>query len=480
MNQGYSLRQAAKLSGVPTMTFHSWKAKGLLVADIQDDKGNFSLFSKTQIERAEELDKQRKAKKMSHDDKSFNLFDEPIIDAIKAENTPTIANNTVSDSETCKPTLTAENDASGSLAPVMPVVVETPPYKSEPNITLEGRAARIRGHMQDICNSVIAIGFELIAAKKEIEHGGCGAWLKSEFNWTQQTAENYMRIAERFGNGKIKNVFDFKPSTLIKMLALPEGDEQAFIAAQANEGKPVENQSAREVQKNVRDWKQKRAKQKQSSDTTPVNNLSEPMSNDKPEEVSGTYLDLLGNDKNTTVVKELNQEITNEEIKSHSTAVITPEEAKAGQSLETQTKIFSSSEKTTLPDVLGEDKPAPMTTEKSTDKNFTELIIDDEFKNLLPPLQKHEFDLLEELILQDGILNSLKVWNGILLDGHARYEIAKRHNLPFKTTEITSCSNRADAIIWIIKNHLGRRNLNEYGRAKMVLKIRESTENNQL
>ena len=41
-------------------------------------------------------------------------------------------------------------------------------------------------------------------------------------------------IAELAQAGKIKNIFDFKPSTLIKMLALPEGDEQAFIDAQAH------------------------------------------------------------------------------------------------------------------------------------------------------------------------------------------------------------------------------------------------------
>lgn len=77
MNKGYSLRQAAKLSGVPTMTFHAWKEKRLVTPDIADNKGNISLFSETMIERAKEIDKQRKAKKSA--DNSGNLFEEPAI-----------------------------------------------------------------------------------------------------------------------------------------------------------------------------------------------------------------------------------------------------------------------------------------------------------------------------------------------------------------------------------------------------------------
>lgn len=74
MNKGYSLRQAAKLSGVPTMTFHAWKEKRLVTPDVADNKGNLSLFSETMIERAKEIDKQRKTKKSV--DNSGNLFEE--------------------------------------------------------------------------------------------------------------------------------------------------------------------------------------------------------------------------------------------------------------------------------------------------------------------------------------------------------------------------------------------------------------------
>ena len=52
------------------------------------------------------------------------------------------------------------------------------------------------------------------------------------------------------------------------------------------------------------------------------------------------------------------------------------------------------------------------------------MIIDAEFKALIPALTKDEFSQLEENILRDGIQDPLKIWNGTLIDGHNRYEIA--------------------------------------------------------
>ena len=120
-------------------------------------------------------------------------------------------------------------------------------------VTLDERANRIRQLQADVQRGIIEIGFELIAAKKEVGHGNWERWLQNEFEWTQRTANNFMRMAERFG--KMVNVFQFQPSTLQAMLALPEGDEEKFIASQADKGKPIEKLSAREVQSAVKDWK---------------------------------------------------------------------------------------------------------------------------------------------------------------------------------------------------------------------------------
>ena len=137
------------------------------------------------------------------------------------------------------------------------------PIESAQPVTLEFRAERIRHLQVDVQRGIIEIGFELIAAKKQVGHGGWADWLKKEFEWTQQTANRFMRVAERFG--KLNAAVQFQSSTLQEMLALPEGNEDAFIEAQVVAGNPVENQSARQVQQAVKQWKE--AKNKEVSAT---------------------------------------------------------------------------------------------------------------------------------------------------------------------------------------------------------------------
>ena len=97
--------------------------------------------------------------------------------------------------------------------------------------------------------------------------------------------------------------------------------------------------------------------------------------------------------------------------------------------------------------------------------------IDSEFRTLIPPLTEEEFSQLEANCLENGIQDSLKVWDGILIDGHNRYEIAEKHGLEFKTEEM-EFSGRTDAKLWIIKNQLGRRNLSTYDRSILALKLK--------
>jgi site-specific DNA-methyltransferase (adenine-specific)/modification methylase len=92
------------------------------------------------------------------------------------------------------------------------------------------------------------------------------------------------------------------------------------------------------------------------------------------------------------------------------------------------------------------------------------LIIDKEFKSLIPPLTPEEFNQLEQNCLNDGILESIKVWNDVIIDGHNRHEIASKNGLDFAVTEL-NFENRTDAIEWIILHQLGRRNLTEEQKA---------------
>ena len=65
------------------------------------------------------------------------------------------------------------------------------------------------------------------------------------------------------------------------------------------------------------------------------------------------------------------------------------------------------------------------------------LTIDKEFKSLIPPLTPEEFNQLEQNCLNDGILESIKVWKDVIIDGHNRHEIASKNGLDFTVT--TNC-----------------------------------------
>lgn len=99
------------------------------------------------------------------------------------------------------------------------------------------------------------------------------------------------------------------------------------------------------------------------------------------------------------------------------------------------------------------------------------IVIDKEFKSLIPPLTEDEYKGLEDSIVAEGCRDALVVWGETLIDGHNRYEICTKHGLPFKTIN-AQFSNRQAAIEWIILNQFGRRNLPLYERARLALRLK--------
>ena len=97
--------------------------------------------------------------------------------------------------------------------------------------------------------------------------------------------------------------------------------------------------------------------------------------------------------------------------------------------------------------------------------------IDEEFRSLIPPLSEDEFRQLEENCKKDGILDSLKTWKGILIDGHNRYRIAEDNDLNYQAEEM-EFPDRTAVLRWIILNQFGRRNLSNYDRGVLALKLK--------
>ena len=100
------------------------------------------------------------------------------------------------------------------------------------------------------------------------------------------------------------------------------------------------------------------------------------------------------------------------------------------------------------------------------------LTLNDELKTLLPPLSAEEFAGLEASILKHGCLSPLIIWNDILVDGHHRYEICRKHEIPFSTQTIVFDGLDA-AKLWAWKHQEHRRNLTAYHRAELALKLKD-------
>lgn len=98
--------------------------------------------------------------------------------------------------------------------------------------------------------------------------------------------------------------------------------------------------------------------------------------------------------------------------------------------------------------------------------------IDEEFKNLIPKLSDDEIKQLEENILEEGCREPLVIWNNTIIDGHNRYKICTENNIDFKTVE-KNFNNRQEAKMWIYKNQLARRNLNDAQKIEIAKKIKE-------
>lgn len=84
--------------------------------------------------------------------------------------------------------------------------------------------------------------------------------------------------------------------------------------------------------------------------------------------------------------------------------------------------------------------------------------IDKEFQSLIPPPSDDEYKQLEVNILTDGCRDPISLWGDIILDGHNRFKICQEHDIPFNTVQI-EVADRDDAMLWIVQNQLGRRNL---------------------
>lgn len=113
--------------------------------------------------------------------------------------------------------------------------------------------AEIMAQKRTIGRSIVVIGQALREAKGQLAHGAWGDWLRDRVNFSQGTAENYMRIAEQV-HGE-STLLDLPYTKILALLAVPETEREQF--AQDNQ---VEDKSVSEIKRLIRERDEAREK----------------------------------------------------------------------------------------------------------------------------------------------------------------------------------------------------------------------------
>ena len=124
----------------------------------------------------------------------------------------------------------------------------------------------------------IQIGQRLQEAKEKVGHGGFGEWCRENLNYSQDTAQKFMRLAKEYGgeNSLLANTAmsrNFSISNALSLLKLPEEDREKFV-----EEHPVEDMTNKALEEEI----QKLKRDKEQNIIT-INDLNEEIKKSKEE-----------------------------------------------------------------------------------------------------------------------------------------------------------------------------------------------------
>ena len=133
-----------------------------------------------------------------------------------------------------------------------PTAVEVPPPpRTVETVTLEIRTLQHQAN-GIILNYAIEIGRRLEEAKAMLPHGEWGAWLKRELDYSQSTAQNFMKVFREYGDSqqslfgstsKSQTFGNLSYSKALRLLAIPDEEERERFAEEHD----VEHMSVREL-----------------------------------------------------------------------------------------------------------------------------------------------------------------------------------------------------------------------------------------
>ena len=120
--------------------------------------------------------------------------------------------------------------------------------------------------------------------------------------------------------------------------------------------------------------------------------------------------------------------------------------------------------------VVSKSVPKKENKSKALSQNSSKITIIEELKSFIRKPSEVEYQQLEENILTDGVRDPLVIWkkgnDQVLIDGHNRYSIIQKHNIPPSDYKVEYLDfNSLESVKdWMINNQLGRRNLTDQER----------------
>ena len=79
---------------------------------------------------------------------------------------------------------------------------------------------------QELARNIVDIGLRLIEAKEMLSHGEWLPWLEAQAQFSEKTAQNYMRVAREFPNPQL--VADLGVRKALALLELPPSERESF------------------------------------------------------------------------------------------------------------------------------------------------------------------------------------------------------------------------------------------------------------
>lgn len=99
---------------------------------------------------------------------------------------------------------------------------------------------------QELARNIVDIGLRLIEAKEMLSHGEWLPWLEAQAQFSEKTAQNYMRVAREFPNPQL--VADLGVRKALALLELPPSEREIFA-----EENNVIDMTSRELEKAIKE-----------------------------------------------------------------------------------------------------------------------------------------------------------------------------------------------------------------------------------